>query len=212
MKTQLKFISKILIVSLATSSLPLPAKTRSLWMSPRNNERGMFADKRATRKGDLLTVIVAESTVTSNVQNTTSSKKTSINDKVTQWLFTPAASGFGTHNGELPATNITGDNSYTGGGSIGNLQSFNTSFTVSIIDTRPNGTLVIEGVRQVLVSGERQYVILTGIVRPEDITPENTIESTRIADAQIEMLSEGTLTEVQKEGWLTKLNNLLNPF
>ena len=127
-------------------------------------------------------------------------------------MFSAAASGFGTHNGELPATNVSGDNTHEGGGEISNQQTVTGRISVIVIDTLPNGNLVVEGVRVVSYSGETQYMVLRGIVRIYDIEVDNTILSSEIADARVEFISEGSLTENQRKGWFVKINNLLNPF
>ena len=59
------------------------------------------------------------------------------------------------------------------------------------------------------MGGERQYMVLRGIVRPEDISSANTVPSTSIANATVEVITEGSLTDTQKKGWLTKLYELL---
>ena len=61
-------------------------------------------------------------------------------------------------------------------------------------------------------SGETQYVVLHGLVRPDDVTSVNTVLSTNIADARVEFISEGSLTDAQKRGWLSKLYEKLRPF
>ncbi len=81
-----------------------------------------------------------------------------------------------------------------------------------VADVLPNGNLVIEGVRLVTFSGESQYVVLHGLVRPDDINPDNTVVSTNVADARVEFFSEGSLTDAQKRGWLSKLYEKLRPF
>jgi flagellar L-ring protein precursor FlgH len=83
---------------------------------------------------------------------------------------------------------------------------------VLVTDVLPNGNLVIEGVRVVTFSGETQYVSLHGLVRPDDITSANTVASSNIADVRIEFVSEGSLTDAQKKGWLTKLYDTLRPY
>ncbi len=184
----------------------------SLWTKKNSRERSMFADRKASRAGDILTVVIDESSTMANTQRTTTSKKSSIANEINQFLFSPATSGFGTHNGELPKTDITGDNSYEGGGNVSNQQSFSGRASLTVIDTLPNGNLVLEGVRVVSFSGETHYMILHGIVRSEDITPGNTVFSSSIADARIETVTEGSLTASQKKGWLNKINDLVNPF
>ena len=71
---------------------------------------------------------------------------------------------------------------------------------------------MIEGVRIVTFSGETQYVVLHGLVRPDDIASDNTIQSSNIADARVEFVAEGALTDAQKRGWLSKLYEKLRPF
>jgi len=83
---------------------------------------------------------------------------------------------------------------------------------VQVIDVLPNGNLVIEGLREISFSKEKQYAELHGIVRPYDVQSDNTVDSTNIAAAQIDIVSEGTLTDAQKKGWLLKLNDKMNPF
>ena len=76
----------------------------------------------------------------------------------------------------------------------------------------PNGNLVFEGIREISFSKEQQFVSLRGIIRPYDIQPDNTVLSSNVADARIEIVSEGTLTDAQKKGWLLRLNDKINPF
>ena len=83
---------------------------------------------------------------------------------------------------------------------------------MTVIDVLPNGNMVVEGVRLVRFSGETQYASLRGIVRPVDVQKDNTVLSTNIADAQVEFVSEGSLTEAQKKGWLLRLANKASPF
>jgi flagellar L-ring protein precursor FlgH len=71
---------------------------------------------------------------------------------------------------------------------------------------------VIEGVRVVSFSGETQFVVLHGLVRPDDIAPTNTVASSNIADVRIEFISEGSLTDAQKKGWFTKIYDTLRPY
>lgn len=185
---------------------------KSLWQKTSSHYKGRLADKTARTKGDILTIVISETNTLSNTLSTTTAKEADINNLVTSFLFPAAASGFGSHNGALPRTQIEGDNEYTGGGTISNTLSLTGKASVMVIDVLPNGNLVIEGVRVISSSGERQYVVLHGFVRPYDITSDNMVMSDRIADARIEYISEGSLTEAQKKGWLMRLNDAINPF
>lgn len=213
MKTASKSASKLraaaLIALLALGTAG--AHGESLW-APSSGSRGMFADRKASRSGDILTIVVIESVAATNTQSKSSTRKSTIEDAVSQFMFSVAASKLGTHNGELPATNITGKGDYSGGGQTVNNQSLSSRAAVLVTDVMPNGNLVIEGMRVVTFSGETQYVVLHGLVRPDDIGADNTILSSNIADARLEFVTEGALTDAQKRGWLSKLYEKLRPF
>jgi flagellar basal body L-ring protein FlgH len=96
---------------------------------------------------------------------------------------------------------------------IGNVvPHLNARAAVLVTDVLPNGNLVIEGVRRVVSSGETQHVILHGLVRADDVSSVNTVFSSNIADARVEFINEGSLTDAQKKGWLTKLYEKLRPY
>lgn len=186
------------------------AQATSLWNQSGRNNRSMFADKTAYQRGDIITVVVSESAQQVQSLRLQTDKSAGINNAVGQWLF--ANSGFGTHNKELPATDISGNNTYTGGGEISNQQTLTGRVSVMVIDVLPNGNLVIEGTRRVSFSGETQYAVLRGLVRKYDIAASNLVESDKIADATIQFISEGKLTESQRKGWLLQINDKVNPF
>lgn len=190
----------------------ISARADSLWTTPTNNEHSMFADRKATRSGDILTVVVSETAATQSSQSKKSSKDSSVDAGISQFLFPASVSGFGTKGGNLPATKFAAKSDFSGGGSVNNSQSLTARAAVLVTDVLPNGNLVIEGVRVITFSGETQYVVLHGLVRPDDITALNTIASSNIADVRIEFISEGSLTDAQKKGWLTKLYDKLRPY
>ena len=184
----------------------------SLWTTPTNTERSMFADHKAARTGDILTVLVSEIAATQSSQSKKSNKDSSIDAGISQFLFPPAVSGFGTKAGALPGTKLAAKSDFSGGGQVNNTQSLTARAAVLVTDVLPNGNLVIEGVRVVSFSGETQFVVLHGLVRPDDVTSTNTIASSNIADVRIEFISEGSLTDAQKKGWLTKAYDKLRPY
>jgi flagellar L-ring protein precursor FlgH len=212
MKTVSKSASKLAAASALLALAAVPAAVAgSLWPTG-GTERGMFADRKAAATGDILTVVVAESAAATNSQTKSTSRSSSVEDAVGQFLFSAAASKFGTHNGELPKISLSGSSKNAGGGDVSNTQSITSRAAVLVTDVLPNGNLVIEGVRVVTFSGETQYVVLHGLVRPDDVAPSNTVLSSNIADARVEFISEGNLTDAQKRGWLSKLYERLRPF
>ena len=227
MKTKFKFTSNAVSL-LALTALSATSIAGSLWRDGITDERGMFADKRAKRVGDIVTIVVQE---TASVSNTVRLKT----DKDAKSSVIGVASNvLNQFLGNIPKHNLTkeiqknlpdgvtlpsppaqvvdGSNSYNGGGDIKNSQTISTRCAVQVIDTLPNGNLVLEGVRQVSFSKERQFASFRGIVRAYDINPDNTVLSSNVADARIDIVSEGTLTDSQKKGWLLRLNDKINPF
>jgi flagellar L-ring protein precursor FlgH len=195
--------------------LPLAAgaaRADSLWTSTGVEGKSIYADHKAARAGDIVTVIVQESVAAQSTQNKESTRQSTLNDSVSQFLFPPAVSGLGTHGGQLPSIQTSGKSDYTGGGQISNSQSATSTAAVLVTDVLPNGNLVIEGVRLVTFSGETQYVVLHGIIRPDDIAANDTILSSNIAEAKVEFISQGALTDAEKLGWFSKLYEMLRPF
>jgi flagellar L-ring protein precursor FlgH len=204
-KSASNFACGLAVLLLATS---VGASTGSLWPAGTNVEHGMTADRRASRAGDILTVVIAETANASSAQSKSSNRASSLEDAITQFIYSTAF----LRNGELPASSAKGSATNTGGGQVNNSQSLSARAAVLVTDVLPNGNLVIEGARMVTFSGETQYVVLHGLVRPEDITAANTILSTNVADARVEFVTQGDLTEAQKRGWLSKLYEKLRPF
>ncbi|MDB6094003.1 MAG: flgH [Verrucomicrobia bacterium] len=203
MKTMSKSASNLLLLALLATS----ARAGSLWPSTGQGSTGMYGDRKAAVAGDILTVIVAESAVSQNTQSKKSERDSSLDDAISRFIYT----GLAAHNGELPGTSATGKATYSGGGAINNSQSLTARAAVLVSDVLPNGNLVIEGARIVTFSGETQYVVLHGLVRPDDIARDNTLLSSNIADARVEFYSEGSLTDAQKRGWFAKLYEKLRP-
>jgi flagellar L-ring protein FlgH len=185
------------------------SRAGSLWPA---EATGMTADHKAGHAGDILTVVVQESANASSTQNQEATRKSRVNDAVQQFIFPAATSGLGTHAGQLPSFQVSGSSDYTGGGQVSNSQTVTSQAAVLVTDVLPNGNLVIEGVRLVSFSGETQYVVLHGLVRPDDIASNNTVLSSNIAEARVEFVNKGALTQAETPGWLSRIYEFLRPF
>lgn len=229
MKTVSRFTSSLALAAcLLAATAATPLRAGSLWKDGITDERGMFADKRAKRVGDILTVVVQETASLNNTLRLKTDKESKsgivgaasnlVNQVLTNLpnaLLNPEVRKAIPANVVIPDTPslpVNGANDYTGGGEIRNSQTIATRAAVQVIDALPNGNLVVEGIREISFSKERQFVSLRGIVRPYDIQPDNTVLSSNISDARIEIVTEGTLTDAQKKGWLLRLNDKINPF
>ncbi len=199
-----------IITLLLGLTLPISLSAKSIWVDGRSGS--LFSDPRASGIGDLITVLVDESTSLTSSQQTSREKSSNIANEVKQFLFSPIASKFGTKKGELPKTEISTSSGSEGGGLVTNRQTLRSRASVIVVDVLPNGNFIIEGVRAVSFSGQQYYAKLRGIVRPYDVSRTNTILSSSIADARIEYVSQGSLSNAEKEGWLSRTLNKINPF
>jgi len=189
-------------------ALAAAAKADSLWTASGGDHPSMFADHKASRAGDIVTVVVQEAAAASSTQSKESTRTSTVNDAVTQFLFANAL----THNGAAPNVQLNGKSDYTGGGQVTNSNSVTSRAAVLVTDVLPNGNFVIEGVRVVTFSGETQYIVLHGLVRPDDIGSDDTVSSTSIADARVEVVNKGAISDAQQLGWFSKLYEMLRPF
>lgn len=184
----------------------------SLWTDSSAQPRSMFADKKAHAIGDILTVIIQENNGATRQNNTSTSKKASVDASIASFLYSPTASGLLTKKGTLPALKYNADTEFNGGGQIANQETITAQLAVRVIDVLPNGNLVIEGRRQTAFSGEKQDAILRGTVRYDDVSANNTVFSFNVADSTIQFVSKGTITDNQRKGWFTRVWDKLSPF
>ena len=190
------------------SPTPLPAQ--SLWKT--DSSKAIIADKRAGAVGDLITILVQENNTASKDNSTSTAKKSSIDASIAKFLYSPAGSSLLTKNGQFPALNLTSSQDFDGGGKISNSEKITAKITVRVMDVLPNGNLVLEGRRSTSFAGETQEAVLRGVVRVEDIAPNNTLYSYNIADATIKYVSTGTITDNQRKGWFTRVWEKVTPF
>jgi flagellar L-ring protein precursor FlgH len=203
--------STILAVVLLTLQFGTVAAD-SLWKEGSTVPVSIFADKKARAVGDILTILIQENNGTTRQNNTTTSKKASVDASISSFLYSPAASGLLTRAGTLPALKYSSGNDFNGGGQINNQETITARLSVRVIDVLPNGNLIIEGRRQTAFSGEKQDAILRGTVRADDVAANNTVFSYNIADASIQFISKGTITDSQNKGWFTRIWDKVSPF
>jgi flagellar L-ring protein precursor FlgH len=200
----------VLAALAALAASPLSTLSQSLWQD--STSKPMFADKRASRVGDLITIVVQENTTANKNNQTSTSKKASMDAAITAFLYSPAASGLLTKGGTLPALKYSSANTFDGGGTIANSEQIVAQVTVRVIDVLPNHSMLIEGTRETAFGGERQNVVLHGIIRAEDVSANNTVFSYNVADAKIQIITKGAITDSQRKGWFTKIWDKLSPF
>ena len=181
----------------------------SLW---RNGSRSFFKDQRAHQIGDLLTVtvnITDQANFANETQrNQTGSTGSTISDFIGAKALSPQAQKY------LPGNLLTanGTSQFDGKGSIQRQESLTTNIAAVVTQVLPNGNLVVEGKQEIRVNFEMRELIVAGIVRPEDIQSDNTIDSSKIAQARIAYGGHGQLTDVQQPRYGTQVMDVLLPF
>ena len=103
-------------------------------------------------------------------------------------------------------------NSFNGTGSTSRGDSMTAYITAKVIDVKPNGSLYIMGTREIRVNSETQIIALSGLIRPTDISPDNTMLSSNIADLKIDYLGTGAISDKQRPGWLSRAADFVWPF
>ena len=198
-------VYRILITGISLS-LTLSAGAESLWRSKANREVSIFADRVAMDVGDILTIKVDESTSITTTVSKATNQTGSFSGSINRFFY----EGLGTiDGGQYPNVSIpSSGGNYTGGGNITNVRTLGTNATVMVIDRLPNGNLIVEGARQMSSSGETQYVILRGVVRRDDISNDNVVPSSKVANASVEILEKGAIASAQKQGWIQRLLNV----
>jgi len=198
--------NQLLLPVVLLAVLAGPIVGDSLWTSPGAREQGLASDIKASRVGDILTIVVSENAAQTSSQTKSTNNASTVNASVSQFLFPASVSALGTMKGQLPGTNFGNTSTFSGGGAVNNTQSVTASAAVLVTDVLPNGNLVIT------FAGETQTVVLHGLVRPADIVNGNSVISSNVADARIEFISDGTISDAEKRGWLTNLYDKLRPF
>jgi flagellar L-ring protein precursor FlgH len=159
----------------------------------------MFSDRLARNVGDVITIeIVENATAQSSARTSTKSEnKAQLDGGGTGALdFIPLFSFDGQQKNEQK-----------GDGTTSRQGALRTTLTAKIIEVFPNGNLKIEGKKTININGEKQLTVLTGIIRPEDVTPENTVPSYLIADAKISFYGKGMLQDAQEPGVFARIFN-----
>ena len=190
---------------------PQPASysPNSLW---RNGSRAFFKDQRAHQVGDILTVTVNLNDKAVIANETQRSRENKEDSGITDFLGsktikTPATA-------LLPGRILTADSSASsdGKGSVNRSEALVTNVAGVVTQVLPNGNLVVEGKQEVRVNFEVRELIVAGIVRPEDIQSDNTIDSTKIAEARIAYGGRGQITDVQQPRYGQQALDILLPF
>lgn len=157
----------------------------------------LFEDFRAKRIGDIVTVILAESTDADKSSDTSISKSGS--NSVADPILAGRTFGSNGLNAELSS-----EHDFSGAGDSSQSNSLNGSIAVTVAKVLPNGNLYVQGEKWIKINQGDEYIRLRGIIRPVDISTSNTVLSTKVADARISYGGTGTVAHANSAGWLSR--------
>ena len=183
---------------------PLRASPQSLWDDNRAN---FFRDPRASRVGDVLTVTIA---INDNATLANTSNRSTDGTAGNGFDFTV---GSGTSNpktvGQLDTTSTS---KFTGTGTVDRSEKIQLSVAAVVSGVMPDGNLIVSGSQEVRVNYELRLLNIAGIVRPRDISKDNTIPYDKIAEARISYGGRGRTSEVQQPAWGQQIYDAVKPF
>ncbi|MEA3466148.1 MAG: flagellar basal body L-ring protein FlgH [Thermodesulfobacteriota bacterium] len=188
----------------------MPKTPGSLWTTGNGS---LFVDNRASRIGDILTVVISEQAEASKEASTSTGRSTTASADLTS-LFGLESNIANINSAIDPAKLLSAGytNDFKGSGTTSRKEDLVATLTTRVVEVLPNGTLRISGSKSVTVNHEQQLIHLSGIVRQQDITPENMIDSKYILDANIIYTGKGVIDDKQKPGWLLRLLDTVTPF
>ena len=186
------------------------APTGSLWAP---SSGSLFADLKASKVGDIVTITVSETSAASKASATTNAKAQNFTGSFTfggvgvgsNASNPKGAFSFGPYNGAFNKT-------FAGSGATSQTDSMSAYMTATVVDVLPSGNFLIRGSRWTKVNDELQQIVLEGVIRPADINTNNTVLSQNVAEAKIYLLGKGPVTQYQKPGWLGQLWDFISPF
>lgn len=201
--------------SKVTMPMPRPMANdqaeNSLWKS---GARSFFKDQRAQDIGDILTIQISIQD-TADIKNDTDRKRDTVEN-----VNAPNVLGYEKYLDKIfPSTvdknnlvNFSSHPSYKGHGAVKRSETLNVKIAATVTQTLPNGNLVIIGRQEVRVNNEVRELLITGVVRPQDILAENTISYEKIAEARISYGGRGQISDYQQPPWGQQLVDAISPF
>ncbi len=193
LKIKVRILVVIMVAGIVLAGQPL-ASAASLW----SDQGSLFSDRKARAVGDSLTIIINESTSASHSGSASNSKSGSTTMNAGTGLLT-----------FIDNASASSNDSFKSDGKISNTNAVSGRITVQVMAIKPNGNMVISGTQTIKQNNEEQKITISGEVRPEDVTSDNTVMSYNVANAQLKIDGKGPINSKQKQGILTQIFNFL---
>ena len=209
------FLAVILIASISLAD--------SLFEASDPVTASLFTDRRARKIGDIITINISESSSSSQNGKTSLKNSSSLDAQIKSLFYALAkapvsgttdptfesleylGSKRGSHNGVLPESNWSSKMDFEGDGQLTSANDLKGMISAMIIEVLPNGNFIVEGRRDLSVDKQARTIIISGMIRPEDIGANNVVESRYIANAKIDFIGDGLISKYRKRGLLQRI-------
>jgi len=176
-------------------------------------QSGYLEDTRALRVGDVVLVKINEKADAQGGATTNLSKETNRSAGVDSLLgLVPAIQKAYPNIDPKALLEMASSFDFNGQGKTQRAGTLNATIGVKVKQELPNGDLFVEGTKVVMINYEEQHLYISGVIRPPDIAPDNSVDSSLIADARVEFTGRGDIDDQVERGWLTKILDAVNPF
>lgn len=189
-----KFLAAILIAAFVLTGSAVEAK--SLWVD--GGATSLYSDKKARNVGDILTIVINETTTQTATKSRSNSKSGSVSVGTGTGIFD-----------FIRAFSASGSDSFKADGSAVDTNRYSGQITVTVVEVLPNDNMIVEGTQSIWQNRDEHKITLRGVIRRDDVTINNTVPSTRVADATIKFDGKGPLNAKQRQGILTQIFNFL---
>ncbi len=198
---------RYLILPIFLISMILPGTPA--WGTSLFDEEGceLFTCHKASNIGDLVTIIISESTQATNRATTETDKSLNTDGELTVTGFLQWVAGLPEKISPIEDLTFTPSESFSGEGRVQTQGVFTARITATVIDALPNGNLVLEGTRDIKIAEDTASLTIRGVCNARDITLDNTILSSKISDMEILYEGEGIIAERQRDGILSRIFN-----
>ncbi|MBR5913163.1 MAG: flagellar basal body L-ring protein FlgH [Selenomonadaceae bacterium] len=183
------------LLTLAFLAVPYTGNAKSLWV---DRSHSIFADKKARDVGDILTIVISESTTQTATKSTSNSKSASVGLDAGIGIFS-----------FLKAASAGGSDSFKADGAASDTSRYSGRITVTVVEVLPNDNMIVEGTQSIWQNRDEHKITLRGIIRRDDVLMDNTVPSYKVADATIKFDGKGPLNAKQRQGILTQIFNFL---
>lgn len=203
-------IARPSLASASSAGLP-PFNEPLLYVSPIAVQ---LPEPRRLGVHDLVTIIVREDKKSTTDADLKSDKSWEINTELAKWFRLDVHDRLVPQNFPrgAPGVDFTADSQYEGKGKVNRQDTLILRITAQVLDVKPNGTLTLEARKSIETDEDVQTMTLTGVCRSEDVTAENTVLSTQLADAHIGIEHSGPARDAARRGWLMRAFDFLRPF